>query len=94
MSERNEPSLRSGGALFVDMPEVHDAAHVWVRAVPFAVRLPFSASRIDDCVVVREGHGHYFDSDCWHEKPAIAAMPLKEFPHQSWRKFMDELSAP
>ncbi len=127
-----EPALRAGGALFVDVPEVHEGAYVWVWAVPFALRPPFSANRIDDRVVVLEDHGHYFDNARWHEQPAIAAMqgveqeswilqffvgrpprrirvspdrvrvatahfaamPLVEFPHQSWRKFMDELSAP
>jgi hypothetical protein len=127
-----EPELKPGAALFLDVPEITGGAYVWTWAVPFALRPPFTQTKLDEGRVVLESRGLYVDWDRWHEQPAIAALqqvqaeswvvqaaegkpahrirvpadkvrvggehfarePLKQFPHESWRKLINELTAP
>jgi hypothetical protein len=127
-----EHVIPSGGALFLDVTEIREGAYVWTWAVPFALRPPFTQTRLDERVVVLESRGVYVDWERWHEQPAVSALrhiekegwilqmlhdqpmrrmvvpaekvraaaellakqPMKEFPHESWRKFINAMSAP
>jgi hypothetical protein len=68
------PELKPGGALFFDVPEVHEGVNVWAWAVPFALRPPFLHTATVDHITVLEIRGLYVDWDRWHEQPAIAAL--------------------
>jgi hypothetical protein len=77
-----EPHLRPGGALLIDVPEIHDGAYVWTWAVPAVLRPPFMRERWDDRVLAVASRGNTQDSEHWPDFPTFKRLQAATAP--SW----------